>query len=300
MDKHRLYALILSVTGIAICGFAWSLMSIKQGDIIPNPLTLKGSPYGKTIALAMQSNIDNYWHSGSTHSHENSEDHDHDHSDHSDSHAHIKDESPTPLQKQPQEFKKIHPNHVFIKRRIHDLRNKNALNNSKFPKSLDHHKFIEARNLQQVILAYEMDPKSYTNYGSYHFFITTYGYRDQERKIALAKQLADQTIELCGKDKESLGTMLTAMLGYEHKLLLMLEEPKQHTFQEYQIILDNSNKVAYNYQNRLNQLIESNEIANLSPERIKETTGRFKAILARMQAHRNIILLKQKNNSLAT
>ena len=45
----------------------------------PNVLCLKGSPFGRTIALAMRGPVDVYWHRGQVHLDE--EDHEHGHHD---------------------------------------------------------------------------------------------------------------------------------------------------------------------------------------------------------------------------
>jgi len=68
----------------------WAGFSIRFNDkgslaYDSNPASVKGSPYGKVLALAMQGPIDFYWHQGETHSH--SEILNDDHSEHSHSHS---------------------------------------------------------------------------------------------------------------------------------------------------------------------------------------------------------------------
>ena len=56
--------------GVALwCGFATRFNAEKKLSYEPNPGSVKGSPYGKVLALAMQGPIDFYWHQGQTHEH---------------------------------------------------------------------------------------------------------------------------------------------------------------------------------------------------------------------------------------
>ncbi|MDA0766376.1 MAG: hypothetical protein O3A87_03390 [Verrucomicrobia bacterium] len=56
--------------GLAAWHFAGkSLQSDGLFEAEPNVLSLKGSPFGKTIAMAMQGPIDVYWHEGEAHDH---------------------------------------------------------------------------------------------------------------------------------------------------------------------------------------------------------------------------------------
>ena len=61
-------------------------------DHEPNVLTLKGSPFGRTLALAMRGPVDVYWHRGQVHEHGHDDDghgHGHGHGhDHEDDHDH--------------------------------------------------------------------------------------------------------------------------------------------------------------------------------------------------------------------
>jgi|GEM_PF-2169343 len=65
----------LAHLGVLTLGLAaWHFAGKRlQGDGLfeaePNVLSLKGSPFGKTIAMAMQGPIDVYWHEGEAHDH---------------------------------------------------------------------------------------------------------------------------------------------------------------------------------------------------------------------------------------
>ena len=57
--------------GLGIWHFAGkSLQEAGQYEREPNVLCLKGSPFGKTIAMAMQGPVDVYWHEGEAHDHD--------------------------------------------------------------------------------------------------------------------------------------------------------------------------------------------------------------------------------------
>lgn len=94
------------VVGVGLWGgFAQHFNKLDKLSYEPNIATIKGSPYGKVLALAMQGPIDFYWHQGQTHEHasilnnhvhdENCTDcgshgeaHGHDHSGHGHAHHH--------------------------------------------------------------------------------------------------------------------------------------------------------------------------------------------------------------------
>jgi hypothetical protein len=66
-------ALALSVLGLGLAAWAVAGRSLKQDgefNYAPNVLHLKGSPFGRTIAMAMQGPADVYFHEGQAHNHE--------------------------------------------------------------------------------------------------------------------------------------------------------------------------------------------------------------------------------------
>ena len=71
-------ALALSVLGLGLAAWAVAGRSLKQdGEFnhAPNVLHLKGSPFGRTIAMAMQGPADVYFHEGQAHDHGPGESH---------------------------------------------------------------------------------------------------------------------------------------------------------------------------------------------------------------------------------
>ena len=75
----RIIQLVVLVVGLG--GGLYLTAGLKQSgklDYRPNVLTLNGSPFGRTLALAMRGPVDVYWHRGNVHDHEHGHDHSHD------------------------------------------------------------------------------------------------------------------------------------------------------------------------------------------------------------------------------
>ncbi len=287
MDKKVLLRTIFSLTilgGICLSQFAWSKLGIKQGDIEVNPLSLKGSPYGKTIALAMQGDIDYFWHASYVGQDEHHHDHDcEDDCDHDHGHDHSNNLELIGYKK------KEHANHIFVKRQIRSLRKQTVSRNSKFLLTNAHKTFVREKILSQIKLSYEMDKKSFDTYSGYHFFLVDYGFKPEDRKLDLAMQLADDTIKLCGHEKEDISVMLTAMVGYEHKMILMLEDEESYNISHYQSVLDMANQTANNFQTRIAELNRTGEIQQLTQERLDDILGKFRSISTRIEAQQKVI-----------
>lgn len=69
-DKTQLLRLGVLSLGLAAWGYAGK--SLQEDHLFafePNVLCLKGSPFGRTIAMAMQGPIDVFWHEGEAHDH---------------------------------------------------------------------------------------------------------------------------------------------------------------------------------------------------------------------------------------
>lgn len=287
MDKKVLLRTIFSLTilgGICLSQFTWSKLDIKQGDIEMNPLSLKGSPYGKTIALAMQGDIDYFWHASYVGQDEHHHDHDcEDDCDHDHGHDHDNNLELIGYKE------KEHTNHIFVKRQIRSLRKQTVARNSKFLLTNAHKTFVREKILSQIKLSYEMDRKSFDTYSGYHFFLVDYGFAPEDRKLDLAMKLADDTISLCSHEKEDISVMLTAMIGYEHKMILMLENKDAYSLSNYRPIFNMANQTVSNFYDRLEELQENGEINQLSKARLDDILGKFRSVSKRIEIQQTVL-----------
>lgn len=236
---HKIAMCCTLVLGAGLwVGMAQKFDADDQLSYEPNVACMKGSPYGKVLALAMQGPIDFYWHKGKTHEDEailNKEGHQHDAScaegcddhaghdhaghDHA-GHDHGRaensehgencecgahDENQQSLAEGEQE-----PFHTRAKLQIkkmaaaaHRRTNGQAL-------STAHQKYLEGVTEDKLRLAYELDPSNYTNYGNYHLFIATTTYGKSQADDDAALKLAMRTLEFCKHDRLDPASWLTA------------------------------------------------------------------------------------------
>jgi len=195
------------LVGVALWGgMAVKFASEDKLSYEPNVACLKGSPYGKIFALAMQGPIGFYWHEGKTHEHASilADDHEH-HAGCADGcHEHQAAatgaelrEGNVPLRVRTQE--KIKQMEAAVHRKTNGE-----------PLSAAHKQFIQGEIEDKLRLAYELDPTNYTNYGNYHLFLYTTSYGEAEADEDAALDIARQTLETCKKDEFDPASWLTA------------------------------------------------------------------------------------------
>ncbi|MFK7910254.1 MAG: hypothetical protein AB8F34_06585, partial [Akkermansiaceae bacterium] len=212
----------------------------------PNVACLKGSPYGKVLALAMQGSIDFYWHKGSSHEHAevlNAEHHhdsgdhgDHDHGGQSHSHAenivtndgvsgcsgcagcdakkktaqaaHVDSENKKDISE------RVSENNDPLRERAKKLIKKMSATahrrTDEKPLTAAHKKYILGVTEDKLRLAYDLDPSNYTNYGNLHLFISTTTYGRDPANDAAAVKLARKTLDFCKKDQIDPASWVTA------------------------------------------------------------------------------------------
>ncbi len=177
----------------------------------PNIASLKGSPYGKVLALAMQGPIGLYFHKGESHEtlealgkphvHEDGhvcfENHEeHQHAEKHESEKHVESEEPL---------------HIRAKEQIKKMQAYAHRKTDGEALTPAHEHYLQSEIEDKLKLAYEMDPSNYTNYGNYHLFLVTsnYGKSDYDDDAGLA--LAKKTLEYCKSDKVDPQSWVTAL-----------------------------------------------------------------------------------------
>ena len=208
-------------------GMAQKFNAEDQLSYKPNVACMKGSPYGKILALAMQGPIDFYWHKGKTHEDEailKKEGHQHDEScaDGCDDHA-GHDHGQTNNEhgencgcdahgenkQQLVELKEV-PLHTRAKLKIKKMAAAAHRRTNGQTLSPAHQKYLEGVTEDKLRLAYELDPSNYTNYGNYHLFIATTTYGRSEANDDAAVKLAMRTLMFCKKDGSDPASWVTA------------------------------------------------------------------------------------------
>ncbi len=226
---HKIAICCTIVLGAGLWGgMAQKFDADDQLSYKPNVACMKGSPYGKILALAMQGPIDFYWHKGKTHEDEailkkeghqhdagcaegcdDHAGHDHGQADHNEHGENCGCDAHDENQQSVVEGKHD-PFRTRAKQQIkkmaaaaHRKTNGQAL-------SPVHQKYLEGVTEDKLRLAYELDPSNYTNYGNYHLFIatTTYGRSNADDDAAL--KLAMRTLEFCKKDRSDPASWVTA------------------------------------------------------------------------------------------
>ena len=208
----------------------------------PNVASIKGSPYGKIFALAMQGSISFYWHEGRSHQHADllADDHGHDHDDHhghghddhghghddhhghghDDGHGHHADCSDACADHHEHSEHKIVEADIVEKVNVPlvtkaqlsikqmEAYTRRKTNNA--PLTVAHRKHLHGQVEDKLRLAYELDPTNYTNYGNYHLFLftTSYGKSDGDEKAALS--LARRTLSICMQESIDPAPWVTA------------------------------------------------------------------------------------------
>lgn len=224
----KLAMLTTLLAGVALWGgYAQRFNSEGKFEYEPNVACLKGSPYGKVLALAMQGSIDFYWHKGASHEHSevlNAENGhhegcpdgcDHDHAsvahDFQVEHEHgegcgcpghsgqaaVAGEGADPLRER-------------AKRLIKEMAATAHRRTDNKPLSPAHEKYLQGVTEDKLRLAYELDPSNYTNYGNYHLFIATTNFGKEDADDAAAVALARRTLAYCKQDNVDPASWVTA------------------------------------------------------------------------------------------
>ncbi|MGB2350676.1 MAG: hypothetical protein ACPH9O_03500 [Akkermansiaceae bacterium] len=216
------------------CGMALKFETEEKLSYEPNVACIKGSPYGKVLALALQGPIDLYWHKGTTHEystilgdnhehHHGHHDHeyhadDHDHGHHADNHSHGHHhhagcaddcdhghDHAIAMQSEDQGRSL----HEWSKQKIKELEATAHRKTDGKSLSLAHERYLQEETEAKLRLAYELDPANHTNYANYHFFLSTNIGRNEGDQAA-SLHLAKKTLAYCKQDMFDPASWVTA------------------------------------------------------------------------------------------
>jgi hypothetical protein len=161
----------LTLGTAATVAWGWQATRLRAAGMLdhePNVFALGSSPYGKTLAIAIQGPVDNYWHQGNDRGSGESGHHDHDHG----AVGHVHGESCGPDcggGRSPQV-----PSTLMEKAKFHvdHLAEAVAKPNTTKPLTPAHRKYIHRQIEKKLELAYWLDPGNYANFLSLMLFLS--------------------------------------------------------------------------------------------------------------------------------
>jgi hypothetical protein len=224
----RLIICLTCVLGLALwTGMAQKFDSEDRLSYEPNVACVKGSPYGKIFALAMQGPIDFYWHEGKSHEHAEflADDHEHDHHhehDHEHSQAYEYDDGHGHNESYSENITgrdEVAPSNVaeinipVVEKAQLTIKQMEANTHRKTndePLSLAHRQHLQGEIEDKLRFAYELDPTNYTNYGNYHLFLYTSSFGRATADEEAALSLAHHTYSVCMLDAVDPASSVTA------------------------------------------------------------------------------------------
>ena len=280
----------------------------------PNVACIKGSPYGKVLALAMQGPIDFYWHKGKTHEDEiilsadQKSGHEHDEhcadgcDDHG-GHNHIGHNhgSQEQVQEQEQEQEQVHssqehaedcgcevhgadanrmlaaqrdPLHIRAKTQIKKMAAAAHRKTDGKPLSSAHQQYLQGVTEDKLRLAYELDPSNYTNYGNYHLFIATTTYGRSNGDEKAAIGLARRTLEFCKRDQADPASWVTAASAAYNVIYHIGKNHDEYSISEAKASLAEFDHCIREYVKLSQVAIEQGRV--LSQQRLEEMDARVK------------------------
>jgi hypothetical protein len=230
MNRTTIRVVQLAVLVVGLWGGLSLTAGLKRSgklDYRPNPLTLNGSPFGRTLALAMRGPVDVYWHRGNVHDHDHDHSHEHgpdcgpdcDHEgrphpvhDHSaDGHHHHNDggkaaerlkhvaDSYMPTGEEEMQDSPVVATNVsvrpFLLDVIGDMREAYYSRTNDRADSKLHKAFILGETERRLKIGYHMDPTNLSGYGAYFLFLSealarVEGENDELRVIRSRQQRA--------------------------------------------------------------------------------------------------------------
>lgn len=251
----------------------------------PNIACVKGSPYGKVLALAVQGPIDFYWHSGQTHAdaetfnEEKAEcadgftEHDHGHHTHTEHGENCgcgaHDEPQTVIVKTESK-----PFQQRAKDQIKKMAASAHRKTDGAPLSQAHQDYLQGVTEDKLRLAYELDPSNYTNYGNYHLFIATTTFGKDEADDDRAVDIARKTIAFCKNDSVDPTSWLTAASAAYNVIYHIGRYHQKFTIPEAKLSLEEFDFCIMNFERLSQEAVAEGRV--LSEARLKEMQSRLK------------------------
>jgi hypothetical protein len=254
-------------------GMAWKFKSEDKLSYEPNVACIKGSPYGKIFALAIQGPIDLYWHEGETHKqHAINHDHHDGCSEGCQGHHHGVDvhtiQESEPLQSLKDNLKRLE---AAASQR----------NNSK-PLAPIHKQHLQDVIEGKLHLAYKLDPANYANYGNYHLYLSTSNLGREEANDAAALALAEQTLIACKKDGVDPASWVTAASAAYNVADYIAQNHRDHSAEEAKDSLAEFDHCVEQYELLLMQALDEGHA--IPAARVEEMNTRVRQLMKLRQA----------------
>jgi len=261
-------AQVFTLLSVGVALWANGIVDFKDSGVFSsslNPATLKGSPYGKVLALALQGPIGVYFHSGASHetskilgeAHEHSEECGCDEEHEPESQA-GQLEAQALREKAKDQIKKM---------RAYAHRKTDAAELTQL-----HEKYLQAQVEDKLKFAHELDPSNYTNYANYHLFLSVSSLGKSERDEDAAVAMARQTLKFCKKDKIDPASWLTAASAAYNITEYIGRNYEQYGVSEARESLEEFDKCIAKYRILLDEASKKGLI--VSPVRFDEMTER--------------------------
>lgn len=274
---------------------AKSLELSTKLDYTPNVLTIKGSPYGKVLALAMQGPIDSYWHYGQTHEHvdilnaeDGSEAHDHGH-DHDHSHDH--DNYNSESEKLSEEASLVW--NVRAKEKIRKMSAYTYRVTNRMGKSKAHVDYLKGATEDKIKFAYDLDSTNYANYNNYHLFLTITDFGSSPADSEKAYDMSVSTLMLCKSDNYDPNVWITAASAAYNIIFYMGENPDKFARVELDSALFELDNCLKRFIELYNDAIDRNVI---SSARINELASYYQSV-AKLRESYGVYMSKLANNN---
>ena len=257
-------------------GMASKFKSEQKLSYEPNVACIKGSPYGKIFALAIQGPIDVYWHEGENHQHSAINRHHHHDgcSDGCQGHHHGSEAAV--------EFNQEGETLQSLKDNLKRLEAATFQRNNSKPLAPIHKQHLQDVIEDKLHLAYKLDPANYANYGNYHLYLSTSNLGREEANDAAALALAEQTLMVCKKDKVDPASWVTAASAAYNVAYYIAQNHQTHNVTEAKASLAEFDHCIDQYEILLRQALDDGHA--IPTVRVQEMNTRVRQLMKLRQA----------------
>jgi hypothetical protein len=175
MTQARKITILLLATLVGV-GWAWQAVSLREAgrfDMVPNFAAIGRSPYGKTLAMAIQGPVDNYWHKG------REPHHDHEEHVHGEDCDHAEEEAGL---------------FAGAKTFVEEMEAAVVNPNTPYGQSPAHEKYLHRQIEKKLEVAYWLDPGNYANFNALALFLTESALASREVNPERIYYFAEQSI----------------------------------------------------------------------------------------------------------
>lgn len=332
---HKATTCCSMLLGIGLwAGFSVHFNAEDKLTYEPNPACIKGSPYGKVLALAMQGPISFYWHQGKTCGNNALKEADHSshkHTEHQADESHAsscggcdgcgahEEEAPVVVKTKAKESHSSgcsgcdscgsseEDSKVVENRPQMPLRELAKLQIKKMsataerktdgrPLSPAHRKYLQSVTEDKLRLAYELDPTNYTNYGNYHLFLATTSFGKSDADDSKALELARKTLETCRQDEVDPASWVTAASAAYNIIYHIGRYHNQYTVAEAKASLKEFDDCMVVYERLLADAVENERI--LSAARLNELNERVR-YMSKLRRDQGVYMKRMMSTQMA-